>query len=183
MASSPAQVLCLAAACAALLGCGRTELSPPVDAGVPPPVDSGQPSVEHAARFVGLWMVDQPTHAGYESSYFELEASGRVRPAGSWGGSPTATVAPASGGALLCEFGAAWHSVGTTLIIDGVCTDGVARPIALQFLTPASQNSDSAEVSIDSVGGAPGWVHPGWPWRLRKCPAGTTSPVPFGCGN
>jgi hypothetical protein len=142
-----------------------------------PPVDPAPPS-EHDARFVGLWIVDQPYHATYEATYYELVSDGTLLEGSSvvWGGPnvPTGRVAK-MGTDLVCSFGSAWFSLDpSTLVIVGDCSDGQPREIVLGFNADPSSNASDAGVTILSVGGETDWHHP-WPeWRFRKCPAGAT---------
>lgn len=151
------------------------------------------PVREHHARFVGLWAVEQPTHALYEVTYYDLRADGTVGvgpsvPADCTGhlerhcvtGS-VARCVPAQPGErceadLTCTFGETWWSLGANrLVIVGDCADGVAREIAIDLRDDASANSEwsGAGGTLVTVGGEAGWSHDNWEWGFRKCPAGT----------
>ena len=164
--------------------CGRTDPSwpePPLTTEVTTPeVDAGP---ERADRFVGLWMVDQPYHAGYEATFYALSADGQLRVVDSfgvgYGPNPgqflTGVVAPSFQSSLQCVFGSTWRSAeAKRLFITGDCTDGTGREIELSFESPASQNAapEGATVSLISVGGEPGWLHPDFDWRFKKCRPG-----------
>ena len=149
----------------------------------PPPV-TGE---EHDPRFVGLWIVEQPFHALYEATWYDFRADGtlitghttpesctphleRHCVTGSVGNCKTQTCTPET----TCVFGEAWHSLDdATLVIDGECSDGVAREIVLGFTTDAAANTGGAQVDVVEVGGEPTWIHDNWEWSFRKCPAGT----------
>ena len=64
-----------------------------------------------------------------------------------------------------CTFGSTWYSRGVdTLVIDGTCTDAVARDIELQF----ADETRTPGVAVHTVGGEPGWTQ-GAAWRYQKC--------------
>src|SRR5262245_16193320 len=90
-------------------------------------------TVEHDARFVGQWIVDQPAHAGYEASLYQFGADGSlelVRAFAFDGPAPAEPTGTVGKDALSCAFGAGWHSKGSqVLVIDGECGDGRAREI------------------------------------------------------
>lgn len=143
--------------------------------------DAGGP--ERAARFVGLWLVDQPYHARYEASFYALSAAGSVSLVDSYGLATgplpaerqTGVVSPSLQSTLLCRFGSRWRSVEERrLIITADCTDGVPRDVELRFESQPSQNAspDGATVSLGTVDGETGWVHPGFEWRFKKCRPG-----------
>lgn len=169
-----------------VFGCGRSDLDAP-KALSSNPGEMPAPGPQHHQRFVGLWLVDQPYHAGYEATYYSLAADGTVSVADSYtiGGigppSPysTGVVAPSWGDPLRCEFGAAWHSISESrLMIETTCTDGVARTAELSFLSEAARNGMDlgAKVSLVSVGGQSGWIHPDAQWRFKKCPPDVGTP-------
>lgn len=140
----------------------------------------------HDPRFVGLWLVDQPCHALYEATYYELDATGALSVARSLGlepGAQTGVVAPCPQtkpsmpceSELRCVFGERWHSVGPTqLYIEGVCSDGTTRAIHLGF-TPEVQpvHACGGEGELLDVDGDPDWMHWGSEWSWRKCTPGT----------
>jgi hypothetical protein len=72
---------------------------------------------------------------------------------------------PGEGTVPACAFGPSWYSRGVdTLVIDGACTDQVARDIELQF----SDETRTAAVTVLSVGGEAGWSQRA-AWRFEKC--------------
>lgn len=138
------------------------------------PDASPTPGREHHAALVGTWVVDQPNHALYESTHYELHADGAVTVGVSFPDDcsghlsehcVTGSVARCAAGgqgcdATSCVFGSEWWSDGpSTLVIAGECSDGVARPIAIDLATAA----------VLSVGGETGWSHDNWDWAFRKC--------------
>lgn len=188
----------LTAALFALADCGGGGDSPPPLDGAATPPDAadgdGGPPVQHLARFVGLWAVEQPTHALYEVTYYRLDVDGAVTigpsdPADCSGhlarhcvtGSVARCVPspPESScqGTPTCVFGDRWHSRGDRVVIfDGVCDDHVAREIAIEVAADPSHDAEwgGAGGTLLTVGGDPAWAHDSWPWAFRKCPAGTT---------
>jgi hypothetical protein len=148
---------------------------------------------EHDARFVGLWAVEQPTHALYEVTYYDFAADGALAavssdPASCGGhlsqhcvtGSVANCVPRVPGerceAALTCVFGDRWSSRSSSvLVIAGACSDGVARDIAIELAADSSSNTGwgGAGGTLLSVGGETSWSHDNWPWAFRKCPAGT----------
>lgn len=160
--------------------------------GASPDPDDDEPR-EHHARFVGLWAVEQPNHALYEVTYYDLAADGAIaigpsEPSDCSGhlerhcvtGSVARCVpAPDQGlclDDLTCVFGTSWWSRGADeLVILGACSDGVAREIAIQLAADASSNTGwgGAGGTLVSVGGEDGWSHDNWEWAFRKCPPGT----------
>ena len=155
-------------------------------AAVDAPVD------ERAPELVGLWVVEQPFHALYERTFYRLDADGAVaigpsEPADCTGHLARHCVTGSVANCLprfpeetcvgtpTCVFGARWRSAGPrVMILDGVCDDGVARPIALQLSAAAVGDPDGGLVTVLTVGGEPGWSHDNWVWSFRKCPPGTT---------
>lgn len=156
------------------------------------PVD-GPAGPAHAPRFVGLWAVEQPTHALYEVTYYRFDAAGALAavasdPADCSGhlsehcvtGSVADCVPVAPDercdGTVTCVFGATWRSLDArTLVIAGACSDAAARDIVLELPADASGDAQwgGAAVTVRTVGGDPAWSHDNWPWAFRKCPAGT----------
>ncbi len=64
-------------------------------------------------------------------------------------------------GGVACEFGEVWFGVDAdTLVIDGQCSDGAARDIALD-LTQISNLQQTAEVGA-------AWTAP-TSWRIQRC--------------
>jgi hypothetical protein len=151
-----------------LVGCGGSRM-----------MDS-QDLLEHSERFVGMWLVDQPTHATYEATFYDLQGSGDLLEVHSidLGGhlqylGETGRVTDPSG-AVSCLFGSSWHSRDdATLVILGECSDDFAREIVLGFQADASANAGypGATVKIGDVGGEVGWQHAGFEWAFHKCPA------------
>jgi hypothetical protein len=156
------------------------------------PPDQPDPR-EHHARMVGLWAVEQPFHAAYEITYYDLAADGALTtgpsdPADCTGhlarhcvtGS-VANCEPAETGGwcegtVTCVFGDAWWSRGpSTLVIAGDCSDGAAREIVIALSEDSTGNSSfgGAGGTLMTVGGEAGWSHDNWAWSFRKCPAGT----------
>ena len=131
-------------------------------------------------RFAGEWMIEQPSHATYEASWYRFHDSGDVehlRDCAFGGPVPTGFVTDASG-ALRCLFGDRWTAAdGETLVIDGACDDGIDRDIVLGFPSDPSGNATGqTAIDIRSVGGDAGWLHSPWEWRWQKC--GETGCVP-----
>lgn len=144
-------------------------------------------------RFIGRWYIDQPYHALYEATFYEIHRDGTMQigsndyPAGcraslynpcvvGWVGTRDYSKA--------CTFGSKWYSVdANTLVIRGECADGVQRYIRLGF--PAAMGRDThTEPEVLSVDGATGWLHNTFEWRFCKCPVGTTEATchtPGGC--
>jgi hypothetical protein len=138
--------------------------------------DPGSPLVGHDTRFVGAWSVDQPNHATYEATLYELRSDGTLAHGATVSEPPqasgyeTGTVASAPAGGVMCRFNDRWHSQGTSrLVVAGACSDESARDIVLRFAADPAQNASDAQVVIESVGGEVGWVHPGFDWRFRRC--------------
>ncbi len=137
--------------------------------------EGGSPQVDQ--RFVGDWIIDQPSHAGYEASVYRFGADGSLElleTCDVTGADPdyvTGTVAHELG-PLRCDFDADWWaSDSSTLRVGGACTDGQRREIALRFDSPASANAEGATVSVVDVDGETGWDHRAFAWRWIKCPA------------
>lgn len=157
----------------------------------PDPVDP--PTREHHARFVGLWAVEQPSHALYEVTYYDLRADGAVvvgpsEPPDCSGhldrhcvtGSVARCLPQEPGGRCIaepsCTFGDTWWSLGaSTLVIVGDCSDGTPREIVIELAADASGNAGwgGAGGTLVTVGGETGWSHDNWEWLFRKCPEGT----------
>ena len=149
----------------------------------------------HAARFVGLWAVEQPNHALYEVTYYRLADTGAVTIGPSdppdcgthlerhcvTGSVARCTPAPPQDSCLgtpTCVFGDRWSSQGDrTLVIAGVCSDQVARDVVIQLPADASHAAQwgGAGATVLTVGGEPGWAHDNWSWAFRKCPPGTSA--------
>jgi hypothetical protein len=142
----------------------------------------GDNAVQWDDRFVGLWMVDQPTHGAYEVTFYTFEEGGQLLQTDfqdGWGGrfGETGSVAKAETFDPACTFGDEWHSAGANaLVIQGDCTDEVEREIVLELDSDPSNNSEMGGVTIKivSVGGESDWIHADWPWMFRKCEAEQT---------
>lgn len=142
---------------------------------------------EHDLRFIGLWIVEQNSHALYEATLYDLQADGTLLegpsvPADCTEGlsahcvtGSVARCTPANGDcadAPSCVFGDEWHSLGSaSLVIAGECSDGLPRDIRLALDPSAEGNTtfDGAGGTVVSVGGESGWVHDNWDWSFRKC--------------
>lgn len=155
---------------------------------VTPPEDRA-----HDARFIGLWAVEQPTHALYEVTYYDLAATGALvtgvsEPADCAGhlsehcvtGSVARCVPEAPSyrcdADLTCVFGDAWWSRGAdTLVILGDCADAVPREIVIRLAADPSSNTQwgGAGGTLVSVGDDVAWSHDNWAWAFRKCRPGT----------
>jgi hypothetical protein len=188
-----------------IAGCGGTTrddaaVSPPAvspPAASPPeasPPAASPPAADvrpHDARFVGVWLVEQPTHALYEATQYRFEPDGALVAVASTPGECKAHLArhcvtgsvancvspDRCEGTVSCVFGDTWSSDGAaTLVITGKCSDGQARPIRIAFRADATSNATGgADAKLVSVGGEPNWSHDNWPWVFRKCAADDTS--------
>lgn len=130
--------------------------------------DELEPSPERGGRFVGTWLIDQPSHALYEYTFYTFGADGTLERGPMC--DETGWVQRGVDSPLRCTFGDGWESHGdTALAIFGACSDGQDRTIELQFLTPPDANADGAAVQVTAVDGEPGWGHE-WPsWRWQRC--------------
>lgn len=157
----------------------------------PPTVDVDEESApQRLDRFAGTWVVDQPFHAGYEASWYELDRSGALQHlrTDDFGGGlvtgfdqvGTATIVGVTCGEtasecdseISCGFSDQWRSDGAdTLIIDGECDDGQAREIELRFMGEASGDAAGiTAVEVVRVGDVTGRVgHRNYEWRFVKC--------------
>ena len=171
-----------------VVGCAACSGGALPDPEPPPPEER-----EHHARFIGLWAVEQPTHAAYEVTYYQLAADGTLvtgvsDPADCLGhlsehcvtGSVARCLPEAPSdrcsAELTCVFGDEWWSRGAdTLVIRGDCSDAIPRDITIQLAADASANTEwgGAGGTLVSVGGEAAWSHDNWPWAFRKCPPGT----------
>ncbi len=151
--------------------------------------EAATPTVQNDARFVGLWAVEQPFHAAYEVTYYDFQADGTLVVGSSWPSDcsghlenhcVTGSVANCvpEPDTMWCEtertcvFGESWRSEDDqTLVIEGQCSDGVARDIVLEFNSDSSQNASfGAGATLLTVDGESGWAHNSWEWAFRKCP-------------
>ena len=179
MARPPLRTVCFIAAIA-LCGCGRT-LTFEHSTGS----STTQPQAPATARrdlnFTGLWLVDQPTHALYEATYYELKVDGTLDQGNSIGldghlqeHGETGSVAKTSGEPS-CVFGETWWNTDAfTLVILGQCSDDRFREIALTFERSPGLGVDLGAPTKIVVGGESGWEHDNWPWRFLLCNAGET---------
>lgn len=127
------------------------------------------------SRFVGRWFVEETdAHALYAASTYDLREDGSIElvwDAGFYDAPQGQVRSP--DGAIRCVFGASWGSPdGAHLLVDGVCSDDVARDIQLLFTSDPAANTAGATVVIDEVGGERGWQEPQWGWSFTRC-AGT----------
>jgi hypothetical protein len=163
---------------------------------VPPITNTPPPEQrEHDARFIGLWIVDQPFHAAYERTFYHFESDGRLVTGSSFPTNcashltehcVTGTVAncqksPGSGqpctSTITCVFGDEWFSKNGMLGIVGKCSDLSPRTIWIHFGKDASLNTQPGGANgavLHSVNGDTNWSHDNWEWAFRKCPTGTT---------
>jgi hypothetical protein len=125
----------------------------------------------HHPNFVGLWRVDQPTHALYEATLYDFRPEGELimvetlTLGGQDADYVTGTVARAD---VVCRFGSQWHSLSESrLVIQGDCSDDVAREIELNFTRVLGTETFDAQVI--SVGGEVGWSHQDWAWSWARC--------------
>jgi hypothetical protein len=181
-------VVCLLAACTSNPPAGQDPTFPP------DPIDPTNPPMrDHDPRFHGWWIVEQPNHALYEATYYDLRPDGTVGlgpsvPPDCGGhlgrhcvtGSVANCVPPASAGRcqseLTCVFGNEWFSTSSRhLVIVGTCSDGHPREIVIEMNADPSSNTSwgGAGGRLLSVGGELDWSHDNWEWAFRKCPAGT----------
>ena len=152
---------------------------------------------EHDERFVGLWAVTQPYHALYEQTLYWFHNDGELVTGASLpadcsghlsehcvtGSVANCVPVPPAGrcmSPLSCVFGTEWHSLdAATLVIAGVCSDNVARPIVLAFNPDSSMNAGfGANATIVAVDGDPNWSHDNWDWAFQKCPDGVEATCP-----
>jgi hypothetical protein len=135
---------------------------------------SSSTTTEHAARFVGDWDITFTTNRD-SSAVFTLAVSGAIEVGRHGTGTPLEAIAEKPGAAVLCGVGGRWHSAGpSTLVLDGVCSDGVARDVWIAFPMDASSNGTSdLHVAVVSVGAEGGWraTELNGPWQLRRCPS------------
>ncbi len=147
---------------------------------------------QHHERFVGLWNVEQNTHALFESTFYSFQSDGTIVTGSSFPSDcsghlaqhcVTGSVAncrPSAGvfcqAEVSCVFGDEWHSINDSLlVIRGICSDGRAREIRLAFSPDSSRNTTSGgDAVLMSVGGENNWSHDNWEWSFRKCAPGTT---------
>jgi hypothetical protein len=127
------------------------------------------------ALFTGLWVIDQPSHALYEATLYELSADGMigvidtmVSGAEPWPGFVTGTVAN-SDASVRCQFEGSWRSVEARVVeLDSACTDGVVRRVQIELPETADLGAGVMPI-VRSVEGQSGFQHDGFPWSWRKC--------------
>ncbi|MFN7130559.1 MAG: hypothetical protein ACK4N5_00655 [Myxococcales bacterium] len=126
-------------------------------------------------RFAGTWLIDQPAHATYEASLYELRPDGLLAHLETFSvvdRGPDYRTGSVSrpDGSVRCLFADWWRAPDArTLQLGSRCSDGVAREVVLEFPGPPEGNALSAEVHIATVGGERGWVHRDFDWRFVKC--------------
>jgi hypothetical protein len=135
--------------------------------------DGGAPGALDDPFFLGFWVVDQPSHALYEATLYELASGGTLIQHETYdlGGVPadfvTGTVA--NSGGVSCAITQDWTAIADrTLELDARCSDGADREVVLVF--PSTDASVSVTPEIRSVAGESGWQHAGPSWAWHKCP-------------
>lgn len=126
------------------------------------------------ALFTGLWVIDQPAHALYEATLYELGDDGEISVletmldgAEPWPGFVTGTVSSPDG-SKRCQFEGTWRSVQLRVVeLDAACTDGLARGVQIEL--PDADVTSGVMPIVRWVDGQTGWQHPGWTWSWRKC--------------
>jgi hypothetical protein len=156
---------------------GGAFFPPASTAGTGEELDGGAGSPDPLAidpRFVGLWVVDQPGHALYEATLYELANGGAfivhetyLLSSPPYDGYVTGTVAPEQGD-LRCALGESWASAGNgQLRTSSTCTDGTPRSVVLAF--PDGDETQGLTPTVVSVQGQSGWAHRDFFWSWRKC--------------
>jgi len=159
-------------------GSGDSEVMPHPDAG------SAEPNADDAGAeedggtedtgpgselFEGLWVVDQPSHALYEATQYELAPGGVLREGDTLGG-PTEDYATGTVGMgdLSCRFARHWRTLEARVLeLDSDCSDGTPRTVVLAF--PDGDESTGLRPTVKTVAGEAGWDHLGFDWAWRKC--------------
>jgi hypothetical protein len=144
-----------------------------------------EPSTEAEARFAGEWMIDQPTHATYEASWYRFHADGELehlRDCAFGGPVPTGFV-NLPDDSVRCELAAAWSAPDReTLVIDATCSDGVGREVVLGFPADATGNATGqSAIDVVAVDGDGGWGHTPFDWVWQKCGEAGCMPVFDAC--
>lgn len=138
-------------------------------------LDAGTEIAEGNALFTGLWVIDQPTHALYEATLYELTADGTITVhdtmllgAEPWPGYVTGSVENADR-SVRCVFEGRWQSLEARGVeLDARCTDATTRTVQVEL--PADQDpATGVSAVVLSVNGESGWDHRDWPWSWRKC--------------
>ncbi|HJL15982.1 MAG TPA: hypothetical protein RMH99_10010 [Sandaracinaceae bacterium LLY-WYZ-13_1] len=125
------------------------------------PADGG------TSLFEGRWLVDQPEHALYEATIYELAPGGRLVEVCSFsagGPVPTGTVRRDG---VECTFVGPWSSRHEgELAIDAFCSDSVQRTVVLDV---AWGDDSPTSVTVAKVDGEEGWSHGPFAWRWLPC--------------
>lgn len=152
--------------------------TPDVDA------DAGTDLGPGEALLSGLWVIDQPSHALYEATLYELGDDGLIGVHDSmllgaepWPNYVTGSVENTDG-SLRCVFEGRWQSLGPRVIeLEARCTDATSRSVQVDL--PEDQDpATGVNAVVLSVGGESGWDHRDWPWSWRKCESRDACP-PF----
>jgi hypothetical protein len=124
------------------------------------PAPTGIPTTT-SQRFIGCWVVtEEQLHATSNSTFYLLTADGRIEDGGSAFRQPFGVVTSPNG-SLTCRFGERWGAADDShLVIEGVCSDGVRRPVAIDFVSNAASNGAGAKIALAAVGGEKGWRLP-----------------------
>ncbi|MGE0547338.1 MAG: hypothetical protein AB7O24_08935 [Kofleriaceae bacterium] len=142
---------CILASCILVVGCSDTK-------------------VEHASQFVGTWAIEETVaHAENGAAVYELGADGGVTRTFVTDGYPYPQVSSDDPQTITCVPGSAWHSIDDLLVLEGACSDGIVRDIAIQFVSDDMQNLDGGTVELQSVDGESSWREPMWGWSFTRC--------------
>lgn len=139
--------------------------------------------VERHERFIGTWLIDQPTHALYEATVYKLAANGDVGIVDAFpDGYETGRVRaldPACEGEdpwaceplASCTFRGPWNSSGPErLFMGAACDDGQMRTVELTFAEDVGTDTSGVAVEIERVGNWRTTVeHDGPPWHFARC--------------
>ncbi|MCA9608513.1 MAG: hypothetical protein KC619_23070 [Myxococcales bacterium] len=134
------------------------------------------PSDGGVSPFEGVWLVDQPFHALYEATRYELAPDGRFIEEcsisfGDPAAIPVGQVARTADG-LRCELVGPWSSLRPeVLAIEGYCDDSVRRTVVLDVVWDGDRPSAVTLQKVD--GEETGWEHPGFEWRWLPCGVAT----------
>jgi hypothetical protein len=146
--------------------------------------DAGTDLGPGAELFSGLWVIDQPSHALYEATLYELGDDGLIGVhdtmllgAEPWPDYVTGSVENTER-SLRCVFEGRWLSLGPRVIeLEARCTDAAIRPVQIE-LPEDQEPAIGISAVVLSVGGESGWDHRDWPWSWRKCASRDACP-PF----
>jgi hypothetical protein len=150
-------------------GAGGAQTGSDVDA------DGGTDLGPGGALFEGLWVIDQPSHALYEATLYELGADGLIGVhetmllgAEPWPDYVTGSVENADS-SVRCVFEGAWRSLEPRVVeLETRCTDAAVRPVRIEL--PEDQDpATGVSAVVLSAGDESGWDHRDWPWSWRKC--------------